>query len=175
MRSWGKHFILVFDSFALRIYFLTFGSYRINIPCENRDPKLRLQIADDEILFYSCANKKNDFHVEKNYDWSSDLMSKKWNAKKALQALAKRENEMVCDLLLDQAIFSGLGNIMKNETRFRLRLHPETRYANLSTEQKQGFVRGARVYARLFYKWKKLNVLKKSWQVFRKAKCPCCA
>jgi endonuclease-8 len=29
-RSWGKHFLICFDSFSLRIHFLLFGSYRLN-------------------------------------------------------------------------------------------------------------------------------------------------
>ncbi len=36
--SWGKHFILIFKSFSLRIHFLMFGSYRVDDPKKNRDP-----------------------------------------------------------------------------------------------------------------------------------------
>ncbi|HRO68823.1 MAG TPA: hypothetical protein PK951_00545 [Chitinophagaceae bacterium] len=33
---------------------------------------------------------------------------------------------MVCDALLDQEIFSGVGNIIKNEVLYRIRVHPES-------------------------------------------------
>ncbi len=29
-KSWGKHFLICFDDFTLKIHFLMFGSYRIN-------------------------------------------------------------------------------------------------------------------------------------------------
>lgn len=29
-KSWGKHFLICFDGFFIRIHFLMFGSYRIN-------------------------------------------------------------------------------------------------------------------------------------------------
>jgi endonuclease-8 len=29
-KSWGKHFLICFDKFTIRIHFLLFGSYRIN-------------------------------------------------------------------------------------------------------------------------------------------------
>lgn len=29
-KSWGKHFLICFEGFTLRIHFLLFGTYRIN-------------------------------------------------------------------------------------------------------------------------------------------------
>jgi endonuclease-8 len=39
LRSWGKHFLIEFRGFALRIHFMLFGSYRIN---ERKDSPPRL-------------------------------------------------------------------------------------------------------------------------------------
>jgi endonuclease-8 len=173
-RSWGKHLILVFDTFALRIHFLMFGSYRISDPRKNRIPKLRLVYEDDEIFFYSCAIKVIDLDFEGSYDWSVDLMSKKWNPKKAATKLTAHPKSQICDLLMDQEIFAGLGNIMKNEILFNVRLHPEAKIADLEKTEITNVVQEARKYARQFYKWKKANVLKRNWQVFRKPTCPVC-
>jgi endonuclease-8 len=41
LRSWGKHFLIEFRGFALRIHFLLFGSYRIN---ERKDSSPRLSL-----------------------------------------------------------------------------------------------------------------------------------
>jgi endonuclease-8 len=30
LRSWGKHFLICFDGFAMRVHFMLFGSYRID-------------------------------------------------------------------------------------------------------------------------------------------------
>lgn len=41
--SWGKHFLLAFDGFALRIHFLLFGSSRIDDPKPDVAPRLLLR------------------------------------------------------------------------------------------------------------------------------------
>jgi endonuclease-8 len=171
--SWGKHFLLRFDGFALRIHFLMFGSYRINNPRENREPKMLLTFPKgDKIYFYSCAIKRIDAHIEDAYDWSTDIMSKKWKPEKALTKLEVKPKEMVCDVLMDQTIFSGIGNIIKNEVLYNLRLHPEQRVGDLSTGELKTLVKEARHYSLQFYKWKKNGQLKRHWQIFRKKDCP---
>lgn len=173
-RSWGKHLLLFFTDVNLRIHFLMFGSYRINDPRENRIPKLKLDYGGSQIYFYSCAIKEQPKGFEKNYDWSVDLMSPKWDAKKALKNLQEKPNAQVCDVLMDQDIFAGLGNIMKNEILFNLRLHPETKVKDLSLSRLKEVAKEAHRYAWQFYEWKKANVLKRNWQVMRKKICPVC-
>ncbi len=40
-KSWGKHFLICFKDFTVRIHFMLFGSYRINEQKESA-PRLRL-------------------------------------------------------------------------------------------------------------------------------------
>src|SRR5947199_2685398 len=55
-KSWGKHFLICFKNFTVRIHFLLFGSYRIN---ENKDaaPRLTLKFKNGFINLYSCSVK----------------------------------------------------------------------------------------------------------------------
>jgi endonuclease-8 len=174
VESWGKHLILNFSSLTVRIHFLMFGSYRIQNPRKNRIPKLELHFGREKIFFYSCAIKNLSEDWRKMYDWSTDLMSTKWDAKKALAKMRARQSEMVCDILMDQKIFSGLGNIMKNEILFLLKMHPETKIENLSSARQRNLVKTAESYAWQFYAWKKINQLKRNWQIMRKPRCPEC-
>ncbi len=172
--SWGKHFLLVFDSFALRIHFLMFGSYRINRPRENRVPKLQLRIAGDEIYFYSCAIKEVASDIEGQYDWSRDIMSKAWTMPKACRKIAETPRRFVCDVLMDQEIFSSVGNIMKNEILYHAHLHPETKVSELDVSSLKGLVKECRSYGKRFYMWKKAGLLNRNWIVFRKKICGVC-
>src|SRR5689334_10132812 len=54
IRSWGKHFLIEFDSFSLRIHFLLFGSYLIDAR-KDMAPRLSLQFDNGEMNFYSCS------------------------------------------------------------------------------------------------------------------------
>jgi endonuclease VIII len=172
--SWGKHLVLVGNNFSLRIHFLMFGSYRINDPRVNRFPKLELKIGADKIFFYSCAIKKIPGDIRHTYDSSIDLMSKKWSGTKARHAIARHPKAEVADILMDQTIFAGFGNIIKNEVLFRLKMHPETLVEELSPAQASALVAEAHRYSLQFYRWKKANVLKRNWLIFRKRTCPEC-
>ncbi|NIJ53608.1 DNA-formamidopyrimidine glycosylase family protein [Dyadobacter arcticus] len=51
-RSWGKHFLVCFDDFTLRIHFMLFGSYLINGQ-KKAKPRLTLIFDEAEINFYA--------------------------------------------------------------------------------------------------------------------------
>jgi endonuclease-8 len=173
-KSWGKHLWLEFSSLSLRIHFLMFGSYRINNPRENRTPKLELKIGDDRIYFYSCAIKVQTQSFKETYDTSRDLMSPNWDVQQARAAVRARSESEVCDVLMDQDIFAGLGNIMKNEILFNLRMHPQARVKQLTPARLRALVKEAEAYAWQFYEWKKINQLKRNWKIMRKRACPVC-
>jgi endonuclease-8 len=52
-------------------------------------------------------------------------MNDEWNAKNAKARLKAEPTKLICDALLEQDIFSGVGNIIKNEVLYRIRVHPE--------------------------------------------------
>jgi endonuclease-8 len=176
VRSWGKHFLMFIDDFTIKIHFLLFGSYRIDDPRENRIPRLLLTFKGrHKIFFYSCSIQKLNYteeNIGEIYDWSTDTMSDQWEPKQALRSLQAESKEMVCDVLLDQNIFTGVGNIIKNEVLYNLRIHPETKVGHLSPEKQWALVKEARRYTLQFYKWKKKFELKKHWKVMRKSECP---
>ena len=92
----------------------------------------------------------------------------------ARRKLALQPRTLVADALLDQAVFAGVGNIIKNEVLFRVRVHPETRVGDLPTRKLGELIRAARGYSFDFYRWKKAFVLKKHWQVHARTVCPRC-
>lgn len=53
-KSWGKHFLICFNKFTIRIHFLLFGSYKIN-HSKDTSPRLHMKFADGELNFYACA------------------------------------------------------------------------------------------------------------------------
>lgn len=88
-KSWGKHFLIYFDNFYVRIHFLMFGSYRVNEKKEDRVPRLSLIFKKGEINFYTCSVKIVEGNPEEIYDWQVDVMSDKWNPQKELASLKK--------------------------------------------------------------------------------------
>lgn len=173
-KSWGKHFIICFDTFFIRIHFLMFGSYRINEEKKDRTPRLGLLFKNGKLNFYTCSVKIIEDDSDNVYDWEVDVMSGSWNPEKALLSLKKMKDTMVCDALLDQNVFAGVGNIIKNEVLFRVKIHPETLLGNLKSKQLKKLVEEARNYSFDFYEWKKIYQLRKHWLIYKKRKCTTC-
>lgn len=170
-KSWGKHFLICFKGFSLRIHFLMFGSYRIN-ERKDRPARLGLIFENDELNFYTCALKFIEGDINQTYDWSGDVMSDQWDSKLAIKKLKENGDSLVCDVLLDQNIFSGVGNIIKNEVLYRIGVHPLSTVAGLPPGKLKELVKEARQYSFDFLKWKRAFVLKKKWLVYSRKVCP---
>lgn len=170
-RSWGKHFLICFKGFTVRIHFMLFGSYRIN---EKKDapPRLSLQFVNGELNFYSCSVKFIEEDLDEVYDWSVDVMSDSWDEKAARKKLKACPDMLACDALLDQHIFSGVGNIIKNEVLFRIKVHPASRVGAIPPRKLTELIKEARIYSFQFMEWKMQYVLKKHWLAHTKRICP---
>ena len=90
------------------------------------------------------------------------------------QEVARRAATLACDALLDQTIFAGVGNIIKNEVLFRIRLHPLSTIGALPAAKLRALVEQARQYSFDFLEWKKQFVLKQHWLAHAKRICPRC-
>lgn len=173
LRSWGKQFLICFETFTFRIHLLLFGSYRIN---EERSaaPRLSLQFKNGVLNFYACSVRLLDESLDDIYDWSADVMSETWDPAAARTKLREHPERLACDVLLDQEIFAGSGNIIKNEVLFRTRIHPLSIVGSLSARKRNELIREVRGYSFDFLEWKKAYVLRKHWQVHNKQICPRC-
>ena len=174
LRSWGKHFLIELATFSLRVHFLMFGSYRID---ERKDvaPRLGLRLEHGELNLYTCSVRFIDEPLDEIYDWSSDVMSDRWDPAAARRKLRAMPEALVCDALLDQNVFAGVGNIIKNEVLFRIRLHPLSRVGALPPRKLAQLVVEARGYSFDFLEWKRAFVLRKHWLAHTKRTCPRCA
>jgi endonuclease-8 len=172
-KSWGKHFLICCRGITLRVHFMLFGSYRIN-ERKGTPPRLSLQFTNGELNFYACSLKIFYEDPDEIYDWSADVMSDVWSQVKAKKKLKAVPETIFADALLDQNIFAGVGNIIKNEVLFRIRVHPKTKIGSLPPKKLNELIREARNYSFDFLNWKKAYVLKKHWLIHTKKICPRC-
>jgi endonuclease VIII len=172
-KSWGKHFLICFPGFAVRIHFMLFGSYRVNETKET-PPRLSLQFKTGNLNFYACSVQFVEEDPDDVYDWTSDVMQDVWDPKKAKKKLLAQPTTLACDALLDQQIFSGVGNIIKNEVLFRIFVQPESMVGALPAKKLNELIKEARNYSFDFLEWKKQYVLKKHWVAHTRRICPRC-
>jgi endonuclease-8 len=170
-KSWGKHFLICFPKFTIRIHMMMFGTYRINEHTE-KPPRLHLQFEDSELNFYACLLQLIQQPLDKVYDWSADIMSPLWDTNKAIKKMKALPQLLACDALMDQQLFSGVGNIIKSEVLFRARIHPESLVAAMPPKKVKEMIAEAINYSFEFLEQKKEGTLKRHWQAYHKKECP---
>lgn len=172
-----------FDTFAIRIHFMLFGSFESQV--ENlwitgdyrraREPRLAFTFENGQINTYSCSIKiiegKN---VKKDYDYSVDIMSSKWDAAAAYKQIRAQPTEEIADVLLDQEIFAGVGNMIKNEVLSRMKVAPQHKIKDLSPAKLKAIITDTQIFSKLFLKWRKKFELRAHLLVHRKGTCPYC-
>jgi len=176
VRTWGKHFLLETPRVSLRIHLLMFGRWCIDERKADKPLRIGLGFAGGrELNFYSCAARLVEEPLDLLYDWAADVMSDEWDPQLARRRLLAQPDTLACDALLDQSVFSGVGNIIKNEVLFRTRIHPLSRVGALPPAKLRELVREARRYSFDFLAWKKAYVLRKHWLAHTRPTCARCA
>ncbi|MDF2930912.1 MAG: endonuclease [Chryseobacterium sp.] len=174
IKIFGKQTYLIFDKIIFKIHLMMFGSYSLYNRKDIDTLKLGLTFKDGGMYFYTCVVKVIDESYLLKIDWEADIMSNRWNPEKTEKTLKAAPKMMICDALMNQDIFSGVGNIIKNEALFRVGIHPESLIGNLPPKKFQEIIAEARNYGFDFKKWKKANVLSKHFQIYHQKNCPIC-
>lgn len=174
VKSWGKHLLILLDNYlTIRIHFMLFGSCMIYAR-KDRPERLGMDTNAGEINFYACSVKFIEGNLDEKYDWTADVMSDNWDPNKAKKKLKQVPDALVCDTLLNQEIFAGVGNIIKNEVLFRTRVHPESLIGKISPRKINELIADARTYSFQFMDWKREYVLRKNWLAHTRKICVRC-
>ncbi|XP_057206157.1 endonuclease 8-like 3 isoform X2 [Triplophysa rosa] len=105
-----------------------------------------------------------------------DVCSSKFSFSQAVEAVKRESARMLCDVLLDQAVLPGVGNIIKNEALFDSGLNPAVKVNQLTNEQIHHLVKMTRDFTLLFYKCRKNgSPLYKQYKVYKRPHCGQCS
>ncbi|XP_015481223.1 endonuclease 8-like 3 isoform X1 [Parus major] len=179
----GKELFMYFDQKALRIHFGMNGSMHIN-PDGSKDrngtqPILEIQLVEDTVCFWDVTVEyRNAAECEQKVRMmeSLDVCSPKFSFSRAEHEIKQQNTRMLCDVLLDQAVLPGVGNIIKNEALFDSRLHPAVKVCQLTDEHIRHLVKMTRDFTLLFYKCRKTgSPLYKHYKVYKRPVCRECS
>jgi len=171
IKTWGKSLLICFPKFTVRAHLGLFGSYKINSHGK-RNASLHIQFNTGEVNFYISHVSVITQPLDEVYDWQADVMSDKWSTDKAIAKLKAKPNLLAGDVLLDQKIFSGVGNIIRNEVLFRARVHPESKIGVIPDEKLRELVNETVKYSFDFLKWKKKDELSQHFEAYEQKLCP---
>lgn len=171
IKTWGKHLLLCFPKFTVRVHMGLFGSYRIN-DRGKRNAALGLTFTNGEVNFYISKVVIIAEPLDDVYDWKADIMNEAWDSKQAAARMKAKPKALLGDILLDQKIFAGSGNIIRNEVMFRCRVHPENEIQDLPDKKLLEIADEMANYACDYYKWSLDHKLNKHLEAYGREMCP---
>lgn len=176
IKTFGKQLLVCFPEKTIRIHLLMFGTYSIDEEEKGRRHtlKLGLHFAKGSVFFYACSVKELKGKAEDIFDFSGDIMNDGWSAPKAKKKLQDVPKTIIGDALLNQDIFAGIGNIIRNEALFRAKIHPESINEKIPAARLTALIKHTQQYSFDFLKWKKKDELKKHWKAYHQKMCPRC-
>jgi endonuclease-8 len=181
--AWGKHLVFQFDTFALRVHFMLWGTFAATVGGESvtgdyrrtGPPRLVLDFPNGEVTIWAASVKfVEDPDAKGAYDFAADVMADQWDARAALKKVRAFPRAEIADVLLDQAIFAGVGNIIKNEVLFRTRVSPFAKIRNIPITKLRAIVADARIFSFRFLELRRIFSLRKNLEVYRRSVCPRC-
>ncbi|XP_060936007.1 endonuclease 8-like 3 [Limanda limanda] len=182
VQTLGKELFMHFGPKALRVHFGMNGSMRIN-PAERKErtgsaPVLEIHLTNDVVCFFDSTVEirlTEDCEQRVRAMESLDVCSSKFSFSQSEKAVRSQSGRRLCDVLMDQAVMPGVGNIIKNEALFDSGLHPGVKVQQLADEQIHHLVKMTRDFTLLFYKCRKSgSALNKHYKVYKRPQCGQC-
>lgn len=158
----GKQLFLVLkDGTIYKIHFLLYGRLAIN--SGKSRPKLRLIFGKDTLNFYSSVKKLTPTQLQKlELDPSLDPTDTKFKTSKSITSfkayIKKHPKEIIADTLMNQDLFPGVGNIIKNESLYLAKINPNRKVQTLSEKDVKKIISSLRKFSNKFYKAEKVEM-----------------
>lgn len=172
--SRGKQLIIAFPGFNLRIHFMMYGSWRINAERPGVVPRLGLDFETGMLRFYNCSVRIIDGDLTgRAFDPEIDITGENWNRDKVLSLALEKTGDPICDVLMDQEVFAGVGNMIKNEALFDARIHPMSIVASIPRKSLSDLAEKTREFSMRLYEVENAGrSFADLFRVYRRPRCP---
>ncbi len=131
--TYGKYLLLKFNDFTITVHFGLFGSFLVN-ESKKVNASFSLFFGSDFVNFYIVKLKK--FANDETFDQELNVFSEQYQLSKTRKLLLEKfPKKQIGDVLLDQNVFPGLGNIIRNEVLFLAKIHPESIVKQIPTKK----------------------------------------
>ena len=144
--TYGKNILLSFEPYGIRIHLMMYGSIRFEEKFSKPENRIRL-ILDFEsgrMVVYNAPIVEVNF-LENIEDRLSKELGidpfRNWDEEKLFNMLIKNRDRVIGEVLLDQSVFAGVGNILRNEILFRSGIRPDRRISDIPEKKLKLLIR----------------------------------
>jgi endonuclease VIII len=159
VRASGKHLLMTFSGdLTLRTHMRMNGSWHIYRAGERwqrprRDMRIVVSTADFIAVGFSIpvAEWIRTSELRRSRDLTTlgpDLLAEEFDQHEAFGRMRARPSEPIADVLLNQRVLAGIGNVYKSEVLFACGVDPFVKVAQLSDEQINALLSTARKFLR---------------------------
>jgi len=164
--TWGKHLLFVFANGTVRIHLGLFGEVTVN-ERKKVNRSFYLEFSNGEINGYIVRAQKLDKSLEETYDWRTDILSKNFDKAYVKSLIRLKPDKTIDDVLMDQDIFSGVGNKIRNESLYRSGIHPLSVTGRIPAAKITKLINEVLKYAKIFYDQLGKKGVHDSFQVYQ--------
>eukprot|EP00667_Euglena_gracilis_P022660 EG_transcript_25321 len=173
----GKQLFLVCADAYLRIHFGMNGTTRVNGCLDDPDRRLvaELHFEADVLRLYDCtvrcvAGPLDPATVQPQLDFCSE----QYCPEASLRVARAGSHVTICDLLLDQSVCPGVGNVIKCEALFRAQVHPKTAARELPEQRLCHVLQASRAFTLEWYHAKVHRATTCVRHIYSARRCPVC-
>lgn len=172
IETYGKNLLFVFKDFFVGVHLGLFGSMLVN-KRKKVNASFALHFGESEINFYVAKTKLYDGKPSDVFNFKTDILKKEFDTEFVLEELnTNHGDEMIGDVLMDQSLFAGVGNIIRIESLYHAKIHPESIVKEIPEKKLIFLLKMVVDYAEEFLNLLKTDTVKESALVYGKKVCP---
>ncbi len=162
----GKKLLFVFNNGIVKVHLGLFGEILINAS-KKVNASFYLHFARGEINGYVVKAQQLEGNLEELFDWRIDILSKKFDSTYVRSLLKSKVGKTIDDVLMDQDIFAGVGNKIRNEALYRAAVHPKSIVNKIPEVAVSRLIKEVVKYAHIFYNQLETAGVNEGFQVYQ--------
>lgn len=172
IETYGKNLLFVFKDFFVGVHLGLFGSMLVN-KRKKVNASFALHFDSDEINFYVAKTKLYEGKPMDHFNFKTDILKPEFDEDFVLNELqTKHAEEMIGDVLMDQHLFAGVGNIIRIEALYHAKIHPESMVKAIPEKKLIFLLKMIVDYAEEFLNLLKTDGVKEAALIYGKKICP---
>ena len=171
VQTYGKQLLILFPDFCISIHLMLFGSYTIN---SEKPGKLTLGLIfkNGNLNFYASVVKLIEQPVDSVFNRRSEVMSEQFDRTQALNKVKEHPKTEIVDVLIDQDIFTGVGNKIRNEVLFRVKVHPLSKVKDIPDNKLKQIIDDCVKFSFEMLESKREGVMDDNLVIYKRKECP---
>lgn len=172
IQTFGKNFLFIFKDFFVAIEVNLVGNVLVNKQ-KKVTASFSLHFEENEINFYDSEIKIHKGKPTNYFNFKTDISKPEFELEPILVELqTNHAEEKIGDALLNQSILAGVGPIIRTETLYHAKIHPESLIKSIPEKKLIFLLKMVQDYAEEFLTLLKTDSVEKNALIFEKKNCP---